>query len=98
MTYTVYFPSPNDAERAQHALESAGFAVTATTEGAPDEAAHGLVANKVAPSEDAARATLNDALAGIPHDPYIYWQASRLIGFLSEADAEHLSGPVRGAD
>jgi hypothetical protein len=98
MTYTICFPSPDDAERARHALESAGFTVTTITEGAPDEAAHALVVHKVASSEDDAGATLNDALAGIPHDPYIYWQTSRLTGFVSEADAEQLRGLVRGED
>jgi hypothetical protein len=95
MTYTVYFPSAEEVERARRAFETAGFVVTETTEGAPEEAPNGLVAKMVATSEDAAGAKLNDALAGISHDPYIYWQASRLTGFLSEADVEHLRGLVR---
>jgi hypothetical protein len=98
MTYTVYFPSAEDAERARRALERAGFVVTETTEGAPEEAPNGLVAKMVTTSEDVAGTKLNDALAGISHDPYIYWQASRLTGFVSEADAEHLRDLVHSED
>jgi hypothetical protein len=78
VTYRVEFGSPSVVAAATERLASAGFTVAA-----PPDAATGLVVEARLTGEvDQADAALNQALAGVDHDPLIEWHVGKLTGFV----------------
>lgn len=76
VTYRISFPSPRTAARATDRLLAAGFVVeeVSSEQGVILEA--GMVGEEARVDE-----ALDQALAGIDHDPEIPWHAARFTGF-----------------
>ena len=76
VTYRIAFSSLDAVTQAMEQLLRAGFSVTKETDGP-----HVVLEAGVAGDEDRVDGALDQALAGIEHEPDISWNAARFTGF-----------------